>query len=575
MCRLSMFLLCAFLPPAKKLSFMSELQTSIEVNEQLVSRCSELEKRLYDAERKAMQYQVALRDCQDEFERERAGLLEQLQHLDDVKAQLQAAEEEADRLRNEVERADLRAHETDAELLSVLRDSAHHGGGPSVRGRNGVDRFTQTEEDYEDEVTIALRNRVAALEAEIEEMDAAEAAREENRTPDGVVAEGTGAMEATVMDSPRIVVPTLQLGSAVTLSATRRNPAPGPTPRQHFQLNLATPRDGGASRLQSHTAQNFSLVTPRVIPGVQPMLETPRIAGNVLMQEATQLLRAANTDPTALARLRDSLAASNIELMTTPRNFPVPIRIPAAQPPKTPQTQVATQGSQSASPSSPPHIFDFHPREAGCPLCQLLCDVTMKFPPSVSQRGRRFLGATWVPDVCSKWKADHEQQWTLDEKGIVHSIVEARSKLRSFPVSMHEGEIFLWTGKKGLFKKPWKEAYGLVHGIFLLLFPMRNPDAEVIGVIPLRGSTINHQTLDGRANCLSIESRGCARCIKAPEGMLVESVTISLPTKTDTQRWTEALIEAQRTCPHECSGFFQNAVTLRDLIEELVRDELQ
>ena len=67
----------------------NELQVSLAVNEQLITRCSELERRLYDSERMAKQLRIALSDAQDELGSLQAGRDAENSELKELRAALQ------------------------------------------------------------------------------------------------------------------------------------------------------------------------------------------------------------------------------------------------------------------------------------------------------------------------------------------------------------------------------------------------------------------------------------------------------------------------------------------------------
>ena len=539
----------------------NELQVSLAVNEQLITRRSELERRLYDSERMAKQLRIALSDAQDELGSLQAGRDAENSELKDLRAALQSRDDEVQRLRMELENAAEEAAEADSALQSHLmetdgRQAAVENTAPQ---RSMIARSTQTIEDEETDLVQQLRNHIVNLENQLAEYEAAEEERWRNQ---GDTELPNQSMDSTMNETPRIMVPTLNIGGQMPLSATRRsfNPAltdrglalGGPTPRASAHGAHLSPRD---------TSRNPApFATPRMPMAI--VQETPRVGNGGMMSEATQLLQMAANDPTAMAKLRDTLATSNIELMMTPRNIPLP-SVRATTVPK--DVSVMT-------PSKEGHIFELHPLERGCQLCALLADLDEKFPRVALKSRKAFLGAGWIPDICSRWRQDHDGIWTNEERGIIQSVLEAKPKLRAFPVSRHEGDLFLWR-QRNFWKTPWRECFGLIHGVFLYIFPMRDADAELMAAVPLRGSTIKHQTHDGRTNCLSIESLGCGKCVNAQEKMGVEKMIISLSGPSDATRWTSALVEAQRTCAHECSNVFSDVVTLRDLVEQLLREE--
>ena len=231
------------------------------------------------------------------------------------------------------------------------------------------------------------------------------------------------------------------------------------------------------------------------------------------------------------------------------------------------QTSSFFKVSQSPNSSAPIRqnstSVDNRPVQSQCPMCFLHVHYSLKR----HAHGPFILG--WISSCLDNWRKCHLTMCTRDEQSKLVEIIQGNAILSDFPNSEWEGWIYLWKETSLFWKKSWKEAYAILNGAFLCLFSSKNPESQLIGIIPIRGATIKNIVKDGRANCLHIQSIACNSCIKAPRNFNIEEIIISCSSLLCLSKFTLELIAVQKICPHECSLMFSNVSNFKVLFETL------
>lgn len=286
-----------------------------------------------------------------------------------------------------------------------------------------------------------------------------------------------------------------------------------------------------------------------------------------------------------VANLRGTMVPTMVtgETLITPRVVHAPA-MPLAGPLASQPSSVTNRGESvttgAAAPGSPHspvddgpsmHIFTINDAEDGedCPICDLMDQVKSRYAGKMIDR-HAYYAVGWIPEMCSRWQTEHCYTWTIEERAAMANILAKRPTVSSFSISKMEGPLQLWRSRV-FWKSPWKPCFALLQGVFLYVFPSREPSAPVLAVTLVRGAQIQSCQADGKDYVMKITSLCCRNCIGGVESDSTEVMTIAFDSPKEMSDWSVALLHAQQTCPHRCSSKFQNEIaSFREISECLL-----